>query len=118
VLVAYNGSKEAARAMKNFCQLQLWPDAFMHIACFGRSGTEASGILESAEAYCRAHGHNTEAASVDGRAKERLIDYAHEIEADMVIVGCNYHRVLLHNVVSDTTMRILRQCDVPVFMSH
>lgn len=118
VLVAYKGSKESARAMKVFCSLGLWPDALMHIACFGLFGTEASALLGSAEAYCQAHGHETEAAGVDGKAKLRILDYAHEIDADMIIMGCNYHRVLMHNVVSDTTMRVLRNSDLPVLLSH
>lgn len=118
VLVAYDGSKEAARAMKTFCQLRLWPDALMHIACFGHSSSEAAAILDPADAYCRAHGHETQIASVDGRAKHRLLDYAQEIDADLVIMGCNYHRVLLHNVVSETTVRVLRNSDRPIFMSH
>jgi len=117
-LVAYDGSKEAARAMKTFVQMNLWPDVAIHVVSFGESTREAQQLIDPAAAYCRDHGLQATAEHVPGRAAREILGHAARIGADIIVVGCSHHRVLLHRVFGATTLHVIQNADVPVFMSH
>ena len=117
-LIAYDGSKEAARSMKSFAHYALWPGIKCHVVCFGMGEAKARRLLDRAVTYLRDHGYETTASGVDGTARDRLLPCAEAIGADIIVLGCDHHRALLHRVFGETPMRIIRDSHKAVFLSH
>ena len=117
-LICYDGSMEAAKAMKRFIQMRLWPDVSVHIACFDKPRREAEPLLDDATAYCRAHDYRTTAARIAGKPATAIPREAEQSDADVIVIGSSFHRALLHRVFSDTALKVIRSADRPVFMAH
>jgi len=119
VLIAYSGSMESAKAMRRFVQMRLWPAAAIRIVCYedGLNG-EASDLLADAERYCKAHGLAVETESQWGQACDRLLHYAEQYGADLVVLGDSRRSVLMRKIFGDTTLHMIRNADRPLFLSH
>jgi nucleotide-binding universal stress UspA family protein len=121
VLIAYNGSLESAKAMKQFLQLRLWPDMEVHIACIGqpKTGEIPATILEAAADYARAYGYRPTTVTLDdGVAHATLLDYAHATGADLIVLGSSYRRVLLGRRFGRNAINLIKSSDCPLFLSH
>jgi nucleotide-binding universal stress UspA family protein len=117
VLVAYNGSSEAAMAMKRFAQLRPWPDVTMRLVCFDKEEREATPLLVDATAYLRAHGFEPEAESLPGGPKHGLLAHAQEWGADLVVMGATSRSRLAKLVMGETVLEALMHADIPLFLS-
>ncbi|HID75417.1 MAG TPA: universal stress protein, partial [Planctomycetaceae bacterium] len=60
VLVAYSGSIESAKTLKQFVQLRVWPEATLRIVGFGGRPEDDARRLEEAAHYCHLHGFRSE----------------------------------------------------------
>jgi nucleotide-binding universal stress UspA family protein len=118
VLVAYNGSPEAAMAMKHFAQLRLWPDATIKLVCFDFEEKAAMPLLIDATAYLRAHGLEPEAESLPGGPKHGLLAHAQEWGADLVVMGSTSRGRIAKLMVGETALEVLMNADVPLFLSQ
>ncbi|MHC5003935.1 MAG: universal stress protein [Planctomycetota bacterium] len=117
VLVAFNGSMESAKAMKQFAQHRLWPDLQLRIVCFERKPAHGAELVEQAARYCKAHGFQAETEVVDGNAREGLLAYAEGWEADLVVLGSTNRLRILKQVLGDTVLTAIRHSTVPLFLS-
>ena len=115
-VIAYNGSKEAASAMKRFVRLRIWPDMTLHILCLDPSKEKAAGLLGPAADYCRAHGYPVTTSHDTGDPAECILRHAQEVNADVLVLGSSYHRALLQSVFSDTALSVIQQSNIPIFM--
>ena len=99
VLIAYNGSLESAKAMKQFLQTPLWQRLETHLACIGapKSGEDARLLLFDATDYARSHGVEPHVANPPPgeSAWQTLLDHAGEIGADAIVLGSSYRRMLI-----------------------
>jgi len=118
VLVAYSGSTESAKAMKQFVQLRLWPQAQMNIACFGLKPAESDRLLADASSYCQSHGLNPQIEAVEAPARSELLPYARAMDADLIVMGDSFRHVLLRDLLGDTMSNLIRGADRPLFLSH
>jgi nucleotide-binding universal stress UspA family protein len=118
VLIAYGGSMEAAKAMKRFVQLRLWPDIGIKVVCFEGAKGEPEELLSSAVAYCQAHGYDTEGQCIAGTAREQLLEHASDWEADLIVMGSASRARLLQHLLGDTTLHALRNAEVPLFLTR
>lgn len=118
VLVAYDGSRHAAMAMKRFAELLLWPDVTVRLVCFGFEDEKATPLLIDATAYLRAHGYAPEAHSMPGGAKPGLLAHAQEWGADLVVMGSTYRSRIRKIVMGATTQEALMHAGMPLFLSQ
>jgi len=118
VLIAYNGSMESAKAMKQFVQMRLCPDAKLKIVTFHSSYSKAYDLLMAAEKYCRAHGFRVCHQSFPGDPKVLLLVAATLWQADMIVMGNSARNVLLRNVLGDTLVDTLRDTRIPLFLAQ
>ena len=119
VLIAYNGSLESAKAMKRFVQFRLWPDAQIEVVCFEKGTVDDSAqALDDAEEYCGSHGFRIDKNILPGTAREGLIPYATDRNTDMIVLGNSVRSVLLRKVIGDTTLHIIRNAEIPLFLSQ
>ncbi|MEO1224387.1 MAG: universal stress protein [Pseudomonadota bacterium] len=124
-LIAYNGSLQSAKAMKRFVQMSLWPDTKLHVTCVGepKSHEKPAHLLDQAAEYCRLYGHDPEISHIDtahaqGGASRALLAKVAEAEADLIVVGSSYRKVLLSHRLGRTALDLVKTSEVPVFLTH
>ncbi|HEX6144808.1 MAG TPA: universal stress protein, partial [Geminicoccaceae bacterium] len=112
VLIAYNGSLESAKAMKQFLQAPLWQGQETHLACIGapKSGEDAQLLLFDATDYARSHGVEPHVANPPPgeSAWQTLLDHAGEIGADAIVLGSSYRRMLISQRFGRNAINLLR----------
>jgi nucleotide-binding universal stress UspA family protein len=118
VLIAYDGSMESAKTMKQFMQLRLWPDAKLKIVTFQKSEDKAHQLLYDASEYCRAHGFHVDHESNPGSPKDFLLPMATQWQADMIVLGNSARSLLMKRVLGETALHIIRNADRPLFLSQ
>ncbi len=118
VLVAYNGSMESAKALKQFVRMNLWPDIALQIVCFDMTRQESETLLADASSYCRSHGLAAQTQHVDGGPREHLLEYAQQGEADLIVLGSTSRARIFKRLLGDTALHCLRNADVPLFLTQ
>jgi nucleotide-binding universal stress UspA family protein len=115
-LVAWNGSREATRAVHD--ALPLLHDAKRVV--LSAVGDEAATTLEAAAAMLRRHNltvHAHKVDELDGNAGEVLLAHASAHAADLLIMGAYGHARLRELVFGGATRHILREAALPVLFS-
>jgi nucleotide-binding universal stress UspA family protein len=113
VLVAWNGSREAARAAHD--ALPFLHEAKRVILC--AVGDEAARSLGVAAAMLQRHGlevHSQHVAEPDGHAGEVLLAQAGAAGADLLVMGAYGHSRLRELVFGGATHHALREATLPV----
>ena len=118
VLIAYSGSVESAGAMKRFVQLRLWGDVPLQIVCCEKDRGEGKRELEAAAGYCSAHGFEVGFECLEGSPEERLLLYAEECEADLIVMGNSIRSLLFRHLLGDTMLHAIRNADRPLFLGQ
>ena len=116
VLVAWNGSREATRAVHD--ALPLLHAAKRVVLC--AAGDEAAASLEAAAAMLRRHGVAADAHRVDephGDAGEVLLAQCGAQGADLLVMGAYGHTRLREMVFGGATRHVLRSATLPVLFS-
>ena len=118
VLIAYSGSMESAKTMRQFVQMRLWPDMKLRIIMFNHSGGHRESDLEAAGSYCRAHGYDVDTELAHGPAKEKLLEHADQWKADLLVVGNSAKNLLLRKLFGETALHVLRNADRAIYTSQ
>jgi nucleotide-binding universal stress UspA family protein len=122
VLIAYNGSLESAKAMKQFLQAPLWQAAETHVVCMGapKTGEDAGLLLAGAADYARDHGCEPHVSNPPCAAApwQALLAHAAEISADLIVLGSSYRKVLLSQRFGRNAINLIRAAELPLFLSH
>ncbi len=121
-LVAWDGRKEAARAIRDALPLlqQAETVEVCTVETLFSDGTETDGASRGAAAWLAAHGvvasANTLSRSfgVAGAVQER----AREIGAEVLVMGGYGHSRLSEAIFGGVTETLLREARTPIFMSH
>jgi nucleotide-binding universal stress UspA family protein len=118
-LVAWNGSREASRAVYD-CLALLRPDAELCLLTVDSSRGDST-LSSLAEALAR-HGLKVVAKTVsksEGRATgEEILKQAADYRADLLALGCYGHSRLRETVFGGATTHVLRDMTLPVLMAH
>lgn len=117
-MIAYDGSPEAAKAMKRFVPLAPWPDVQLHITCINRKNEEAELLLEEACRYCRAWGHAPETSAIQGEPWKEIVHQADVIGGDVIVLGSGLHAGLMQRTFGTTAIQVIRDMDRPLFLSR
>lgn len=121
VLVAWNGSREAARALSDAVPLLSRAKAVVVLSS-GPAGDE--GPLHSARAavsYLARHGIAGEAvhaAATDDKVGEAILGRARKVGADLVVMGAYGRPRFAELILGGATRAMLRNGSLPVLMSH
>ncbi len=118
VLICYSGSMESAKTMKRFVQLRLWPEAELRIVTFDRPEGEAQELLADAAAFCRAHGFEAGTEFVPESPRHRLLPYAQQWDADLLVVGNSARSLFLRRVLGETALEVMHHADRPLFLAQ
>ncbi|WP_372623031.1 universal stress protein [Falsiroseomonas sp.] len=123
VLIGWNASREAARAVHDALPLIAGAETVTVLAVNPRPGIASHGEEPGADIarHLARHGlpvtvERTDAAEIS--AGETILNRAAELSADLIVVGAYGHSRIRELVLGGVTRTLLRQMTVPVLMSH
>jgi nucleotide-binding universal stress UspA family protein len=123
VLVAWNASREAARAVNDCLPILKKASMVTVLAVNPRHGIGGHGDVPAADIalHLARHGVRAEAAHTlanDMPEGEALLSYAADIGADLIVAGAYGHSRAREVVFGGVTRTLLGAMTVPVFLSH
>lgn len=124
VAIAWNGSREAARAVADALPWLVNASAVsILVVTAGKHGAamEAEAYRDSAHrlaAWLASHGVHAGLLVGAGDPDQRLLQLAGQAQADLLVAGGYGRSRLREMVLGGTTRAVLRQAGLPVFMSH
>jgi len=123
VLVAWNASREATRAVNDALPLLKKAGRVTILAVNPRGGIGGHGDVPAADIalHLARHGVKAEAAhtvAADIPDGEALLSYAADIGADMMVCGGYGHSRARELVFGGVTRTLLHEMTIPVFLSH
>ncbi|MEP0547264.1 MAG: universal stress protein [Rhodothermales bacterium] len=127
VLVAYDRSVSAARAMQKFAELSPFDTEHLAVEVVnvregdGEEATAESELMLSlAKSYLQAHGFTSvEGTSLPGgQAKSRLLDHATRSRADLIVAGAHSQSGLKEFLFGSTASGLIDNAEIPLFLYH
>lgn len=122
VLVAWNGSREAIRAVHDALGVLENADA-VKIVGVGKSAGEAgaSPDLPDICLHLKRHGVDAEAVAVaekESHAGEVVMEQATDLDCDLIVMGAYGHTRMRELILGGVTNHVLKNTGLPLFMSH
>jgi nucleotide-binding universal stress UspA family protein len=123
VLVAWNGSRAATRAVNDALPILQKAAKVTVLTINPQGGVSGEGDVPGADLalHLSRHGVKAEAARItveDIKAAEMLLSSASDLQADLIVMGGYGHSRAREIVLGGSTREILRTMTVPTFMSH
>lgn len=123
VLIAWNGSREATRAITDALPILERAKAAVVMAFNPETGRTAHGDIPSADIahWLARHGVRVEAKqayATDIDTGNALLSAAADLGSDLLVMGAYGHSRLRELVLGGTTHDILSEMTIPVLMSH
>ena len=120
VVVAYDGSRAARRAIASFADSGLAQSRSIHVATVGDNGAQAwemasAGVTAFAEVGVAAETHNIVSALSN---VEALFAFAREIKADLMVMGAFAHSRLAHLFHRSVTRGLVERTTIPLYLQH
>jgi nucleotide-binding universal stress UspA family protein len=120
VVVAYDGSRAAKRAIASFATSGLAQSRNVHVATVDDNGAQAwemasAGVAAFAEAGVAAETHNIVSAV---SSTEALFGFAKEIKADLMVMGAFAHSRLAHLFHRSVTRGLVERTTIPLYLQH
>jgi nucleotide-binding universal stress UspA family protein len=120
VVVAYDGSLQAARSLAAFEATGLGESGKVHLVSVGSS---AIATAERAERACKFLSHHkidavVHALSSSAPAEEVILEQARHLNAGLLVMGAYGRPVLREFFVGSVTRKMLEESPVPLFLYH
>jgi nucleotide-binding universal stress UspA family protein len=117
IVVAFDGSNHAARALPVAAELSARPGVECTILTVSPSQEAARELIEPAEAFLCHHGLTPRKQIVLGsRASDLICEVAAGMQADMLIMGAYGHAPVREMLFGSTTERVLSHCGTTVVL--
>lgn len=117
-LVAYNGTLTAAKAMKRFAQMNLWPGVDLHLAVFDKAEEDAEQLVADATDYLKTYGFAVKGNCYRAPAKDGILTTAKSVEADLIVMGTAAYQSLRRQLFGDVTGYVVKNAECPIFLSY
>lgn len=120
VVVAYDGSVEAARALAGFHASGIGSRYETHVITLASDFEEAARIANRAVDYLTHHGVPVHARPLvaSGNPGEQLVREAESLGAQLLVMGAFSHSSLHDFFFGSTTRTVLKATAIPVFLDH
>lgn len=118
VLIAYSGSVESAKTIRDFVQVNAWPDATIRLIYVAKKPGDGPVLLSEMRDYLTAHGYEVEAEFVKGNPKKEVLREAEDWKADLLVVGNSAKSLLRRRVFGETALSVIAKSNLPLFLSQ
>ncbi|SFQ64969.1 Nucleotide-binding universal stress protein, UspA family [Roseivivax halotolerans] len=116
VLIAYDGSASAMRAVDYVARSPLYTGLKIKIVTIGSATDAAKKRLEDAKAMLSAAGLDAEIGILPGQPEDALGKLIEEADFDHLVMGASGHSRLRSLFVGSTSMEMIRTCKVPILL--
>ena len=119
-LLGWNGSREAARAISDAMMI-LGPESKVTVVFMGPKSSMPESFGFDIGEHLQRHGVTVEQAELKRKANDSgkdLINYAVDIDADLIVMGAYTQSRLREEVFGGATRTVLRNMTTPIFLSH
>jgi len=118
IVVAYGGSREAARTLQTFQLLGLAGGEEIDVVSIHRDRAEAEGIVRLAGDFLSAHEapHRLHPVASDVAPAEVVLDEVRRRRPRLLVMGAQGHHGLRDLFATSVTRAVLGACPVPVFV--
>jgi nucleotide-binding universal stress UspA family protein len=117
ILVAFNGSFESCKALKQWTLLHSNPEVSVRIVTIGDDCTEED--LEKARAYVDDHEvASVETVRLEGPGAATILEESDRWGADLVIAGSTGRTWISRMVIGDTARELVENSNVALYMLH
>jgi len=120
VLVAYDGSLPAMRALQLYALLGLFPDAPTGVIAVDPDKAKAEATAGRGAEFLRLHGLRAETVGIgsDEDPAQLLLSELQSCEPGLLVMGAFGHRGWREALLGSCTGTLLRQGTVPLFLYH
>ena len=119
VMIAYDGSASAARAMRRFTHHKPFGDEVKVHLFHAHGGDEAESdlLLQLAQEYLQTHGLEAQVASREASdANAAITQYASDIRADIIVAGAHSVSKFRRMAFGSTTSTLVEKCPLPLYL--
>jgi nucleotide-binding universal stress UspA family protein len=120
VVIAYDGSLQASRALAAFTATGLGESSQVHIVCASAVGSSAAERAERARQFLINHDIRAEVEVLESNSPPAalLLEEAQRLGAGLLVMGSYGQPVLREFVIGSVTRTILEACPMPLFVYH
>ena len=121
VVIAWDYSRESARAVADALPILARAKQVHVLSVIGEKGLNTTSTFGDVERYLNSHkiNHVIEQHTLkDIGVAEKLVTYAREIKADLLVMGAYGHSRFREFILGGATRDILSSPGLPVFLSH
>ena len=120
VVVAWDGSAEAARALNDALTFLKQPKRVVLLVGSPEEGSEPPGVDDLVRHLAR-RGLPAEVvrfSTAEGDIGRTILAKAKELEADMIVMGAFHHSRWREFILGGVTLTMLEEATIPLFMAH
>ncbi|MBX3437734.1 MAG: universal stress protein [Planctomycetaceae bacterium] len=117
ILLAYDGTLPAERAIKSFLYQQLFPQAEIRLLGIGRTEQAAKDRLQEMAEFVLPRRADVELGFVCGTVKASLVPYIEKWDADLIVLGMSRRNRMLQRVWGNAAVDALRQTNAAAYIS-
>jgi nucleotide-binding universal stress UspA family protein len=118
VLVAYDGSRQAMKAVDQIARSPLFSGLAVTVVTVGAETPATRKGLDDAKAMLKAAGIAAETRMIEGRPEDVLRGLVDGEGFGLLVMGAFGHSRIRSFVIGSTTTEMVRSCQVPVLMVH
>jgi nucleotide-binding universal stress UspA family protein len=115
-VVAYDGSQHARRALQVAAQFSTIWKAPLHVLTVDERRPEE--ILDEARNYLAPHEITAQYIAQDGDPSERIVEYARENSADLLMMGAYGHSKVRELIVGSATAYAMNHAPCPILLAR
>lgn len=121
VVIAYDGSRPASKALQGFVQLKPFGEdplvEVLHVA--DRESEASEALLRHAQVYLEAHGFTVRATTRTGNNPHTVIlSHAESVDADLLVVGTHAVSKMREFAFGSTTAQLIAKATLPLFLDN
>lgn len=116
VLVAFDGSGPAMRAVEYMAQSPVYAGLAVKLVTIGEGGKAAAQALAGAQAVLGKAGMAAETAILPGQPEEVLAEIVAAEDFQHMVMGAAGHSRIRRLFVGSTTLEMIRACPVPILL--
>lgn len=121
VVVAFDGSLQASRAMHMFHLMGLRGDGTMHIVSIDEDNNKAEELAQRGASFFESHGAEVKKHALQSvhEVAQAVLNTVENVGAGMLVMGAFGPHSLMHQLMAGSvTKQLVRSAPVPVFVHH
>jgi len=120
VMIAYDGSLQAARALHMFLLLGLGQGKHLHIVSGDKVVDKAAVIAKRAQVMCQSYGCATtvHAMAFEGSQTHQLLDILSSLRPALLVMGGFSHTLVRETLFGSCTKTLMKESPIPIFIHH